>query len=133
NGNLPEASDVDGDELTYALADAAQNGAVTVNADGSYVYTPNTDYNGSDQFTYTVTDGEATVTYTVNITVTPVNDAPVANDDTAETDEDTPVTINVLDNDSDPDGDPLTVTEATAENGNVTIGDDGELTYTPNT
>ncbi|KPP91205.1 MAG: putative Ca2+-binding protein [Rhodobacteraceae bacterium HLUCCA08] len=61
----------------------------------------------------------------------PVNDAPVAQDDTASTDEDTPVTIDVLANDSDVDGDPLTVTEATSPDGDVTINSDGTLTFTP--
>lgn len=59
------------------------------------------------------------------------NQNPIANPDTAETDEDTPVTIDVLANDSDPDGDPLTVTGATAENGQITINPDGTITYTP--
>ncbi|WP_197275892.1 Ig-like domain-containing protein, partial [Vibrio coralliirubri] len=93
-------------------------------------YTPNGDYNGSDTITYTISDGNAgTDTATIAVTVTPVNDGPVANDDTAiTTDEDTAVSnINVLNNDTDVDGDTLTVTGATADNGTVTINDDGTL------
>ena len=58
-------------------------------------------------------------------------DAPIAFDDEATTDEDTSVTIDVLENDTDPNGDPLTVVSATAENGTVVINEDGTLTYTP--
>ena len=61
-----------------------------------------------------------------------VNDGPVATDDAVSTDEDTAVTIDVLGNDSDVDGDSLTVTAATATNGSVTINADGTLSYTPN-
>lgn len=61
----------------------------------------------------------------------PGNQDPVATDSTATTDEDTPITLPVLDNVTDPDGDPLTVTSATATNGSVTINDDGSITYTP--
>jgi Ca2+-binding RTX toxin-like protein len=57
---------------------------------------------------------------------------PEAVDDVASTDEDTSVIINVLDNDTDPNGDPLTVISAIAENGTVEINQDGTLTYTPN-
>ena len=73
-------------------------------------YTPNLNFNGVDTFTYTITDGNGgTDTATVTVTVRPVNDAPVANDDAASTDEDVPVTIPVLPNDTDVDGDTLSV------------------------
>ena len=69
----------------------------------------------------------ATLTIEVFADYPLVNDPPVAGDDTASTDEDTPVTITVLGNDSDPDGDDLTVTSASAANGEVTINPDGTL------
>ena len=77
NGTLPVASDVDGDAVAYALGTPTQNGTVTLNANGTYVYTPNENYNGPDSFTYTISDGNGgTNTYTVDITVNPINDAP---------------------------------------------------------
>ncbi|MBS9953851.1 cadherin-like domain-containing protein, partial [Vibrio alginolyticus] len=66
----------------------------------------------TDSFTYIVTSGGVSEFTTVNIDVTPVNDAPVAKDDTAITDEDTPVTIDVLPNDTDIDGDKLSIESA---------------------
>nr|WP_159064813.1 tandem-95 repeat protein [Thaumasiovibrio subtropicus] len=131
---LGNDTDVDGDTLTVTGA-SAENGTVTINADGTLNYTPNGDYNGSDTITYTISDGQGgTDTATIAVTVNPVNDAPVANDDTAiTTEEDTTVSnINVLGNDTDADGDTLTVTGASAENGTVTINADGTLNYTPN-
>ena len=129
---LGNDTDPDGDELTVTDATAA-NGSVLINADGTLNYTPNANFNGTDTITYTVTDGDLTDTATVTVTVNPVNDAPVANPDTASTDEDTPVNnINVLGNDTDVDGDELSVTEASALNGSVLINPDGTLNYTPN-
>ena len=85
------------------------NGTVTENTDGTLKYTPDADYNGTDSFTYTVSDGQGgTDTATVTVTVNPENDPPVAVDDTPSTDEDTSVDINVLANDTDLDGDTLT-------------------------
>ena len=77
-GTLPTATDIEGDKLTYgAGGKQPSHGTVTISPDGSYVYTPNHDYNGPDTFTYTVTDGTTTVEKTVTVMVTPVNDAPV--------------------------------------------------------
>src|SRR5690606_7402348 len=88
---------------------------------------------GTDSFVYEVSDGNGgTDTATVTITVNPVNDAPVAGGDTGGADEDTPLNnINVLGNDTDVDGDTLTVTSASADNGSVTINGDGTLNYIP--
>ncbi|WP_257886787.1 cadherin-like domain-containing protein, partial [Vibrio parahaemolyticus] len=66
-----------------------KNGTVTVNNDGTVTYTPDDNYVGKDTFTYVVTSGGVSESTTVNVDVTPVNDAPVAKDDTAITDEDT--------------------------------------------
>ncbi|MDF4710130.1 tandem-95 repeat protein [Vibrio parahaemolyticus] len=108
------------------------NGTVSVNPDGSVTYTPNDNYHGTDSFTYIVTSGGVSESTTVNVDVTPVNDAPVAKDDTAVTDEDTPVTIDVLPNDSDVDGDKLSIQSASVPEaqGKVEIVD-GKLVFTP--
>ena len=83
--------------------------------DGTFSYTPNANYNGPDSFTYTITDADGDIsTATATINVAPTSDAPIALDDTATTAEDTPVIIGVLGNDSDPDGDTLTITEGPA-------------------
>lgn len=130
-------SDVDGDTLvvttvgTFAMA----NGSVTIAADGSFTYTPNANYNGPDSFSYTITDGNGeTSSGTVNINVTPVNDVPLANPDSAATNEDEPVTTgNVLTND-DLGDEPTTITasDATSANGGTVVNNgDGTFTYTP--
>jgi large repetitive protein len=128
---LPNDTDPDGDPLTITSA-TASNGTVTINANGTITYTPNANFNGSDTIIYTISDGNGgSSTAVVNVTIIPVNDAPVAVNDISSTNEDTPVTINVLGNDSDVDGDPLTVTEATSPNGTVVINPDGTITFTP--
>jgi CshA-type fibril repeat protein len=129
---LANDTDVEGDALVVINA-VAPNGTVAINPDGTISYIPDRDFNGTDTITYTISDGNGGAsTATVTVTVNPVNDAPVAIDDAATTQEDTPATIAVLANDSDADGDPLTVTAASAGNGTVTINPDGTITYTPN-
>jgi len=123
--------DLDGDSLTVTSANATK-GATTINADGTITYVPNVDFNGVDTIFYTVTDGEYFSSSTVSINVTAVNDAPEAINDTAATDEDAAVTIDVLANDTDLDGDALTVTSASATNGTVTINPDNTLNYIGN-
>ena len=130
---LGNDSDADGDSLTVTAAGGASNGTVVNNGNG-VTYTPNADFNGADSFTYSVSDGHGgSSTATVSVGVTPVNDPPVAAADTAVTDEDTPVTIAVLGNDSDVEGDTLTVAAVTSgAHGAVAINNDGTVTYTPN-
>ncbi|HGF3678424.1 tandem-95 repeat protein [Vibrio parahaemolyticus] len=108
------------------------NGTVSVNPDGSVTYTPNDNYHGADSFTYIVTSGGVSESTTVNVDVTPENDAPVAKDDTTITDEDTPVTIDVLPNDTDADGDKLSIESASVpkEQGTVEVVN-GKLVFTP--
>jgi hypothetical protein len=108
---LANDSDGDGDTLAIDGTPTADHGTVTVNADGTLNYTPDADFNGTDTITYAVSDGNGgSATGSVDVTVTPVNDAPVANDDQATTAEDTPlINIDVLANDSDGDGDTLAI------------------------
>ncbi|WP_250162886.1 Ig-like domain-containing protein [Psychrobacter sp. WY6] len=131
-GQLEVATDADGDTLTYTLDSEATNGTVIVNADGSYTYTPNANFNGEDSFTYTVTDGTETITKTANIIVASVNDVPVSKDTIIAATEDT-VATGKLEAATDADGDALTYAIATgAANGKVVIGKDGSYSYTPN-
>ena len=129
---LPNDTDVDGDTLTIVNASVpADQGTVEI-VDGKLVFTPAENFNGEATISYTVSDGELEDSAEVSVTVNPVNDAPVANDDSAVTDEDTPVTIDVLPNDTDVDGDTLTIVNASvpADQGTVEIVD-GKLVFTP--
>ncbi len=125
-------NDIDGDALTFTKATDAAHGSVVVASNGDYTYTPAADYNGPDQFTIDISDGQGgTTTVTVNITVTAVNDAPTGTGDTKTTPENTPVSGAVTGNDVD--GDPLTFTKATdPAHGTVLVNPDGTYTYTPN-
>ncbi|WP_434785032.1 tandem-95 repeat protein [Vibrio parahaemolyticus] len=122
----------DGKVVSLDTNNGPANGTVSVNPDGSVTYTPNDNYHGTDSFTYIVTSGGVSESTTVSVDVTPVNDAPVAKGDTAITDEDTPVTIDVLPNDTDIDGDKLSIQSASVPEaqGKVEIVD-GKLVFTP--
>ncbi|EPM9374009.1 tandem-95 repeat protein [Vibrio parahaemolyticus] len=122
----------DGKVVSLDTNNGPANGTVSVNPDGRVTYTPNDNYQGTDSFTYIVTSGGVSESTTVSVDVTPVNDAPVAKDDTAITDEDTPVTIDVLPNDNDIDGDKLSIQSASVPEaqGKVEIVD-GKLVFTP--
>ncbi|MEJ1162796.1 Ig-like domain-containing protein, partial [Variovorax sp. CCNWLW186] len=99
--------DLDGDSLTYVVGTPPANGTVTVNPDGTYTYTPGTNFNGTDSFTVVVSDGNGgTTTSTVEVTVGPTNDAPTVPNYTLTTPEDTPVAGQVTGVDLD--GDSLT-------------------------
>ncbi|EAQ98956.2 retention module-containing protein [Congregibacter litoralis] len=141
---LGNDSDPEGDSLTVTGNTDPDNGTVSVEADGSFIYSPNDDFSGSDSFTYTITDANGntdTATVLISVgeeTVAPPpppapNVGPDAINDTATVEEDTPLTITVLTNDADPDGDPLTVTAITQPaNGTAVLNADGTVTYTPN-
>ncbi|MBU1048687.1 tandem-95 repeat protein [Candidatus Bipolaricaulota bacterium] len=125
-------SDPDGDPLTIESVSSPDHGTVEI-ISGQLVYTPDPGFDGVDTFTYTVSDGRGgTSTSTVFVAVAPVNDAPIAQNDSATTIEDAIVSIPVLGNDSDPDGDPLVIVSVTQPtNGTVAIGG-SELLYEPN-
>jgi CshA-type fibril repeat protein len=131
---LGNDSDADGDPLTVTGVSQGANGTVILNADGTVIYRPNPNFNGTDSFTYTISDGRGGLaTARVAVTVSPVNDPPVARDDLVPATEDNAATINVRGNDGDADGDPLTITAVTQPaSGRVAINLDGTVTYTPN-
>jgi hypothetical protein len=125
-------SDPDNDVLTITNVTEGSDGAVSY-AGEIVTYTPHSDFNGTDSFEYTVSDGDLADTATVVVTVNPVNDAPTAVNDSGATDQDTAVTVDVLSNDNDPEGDPLTVASVTTPSyGGVSINVDGTVTYSPN-
>ena len=128
------ATDPDGDDLTYTLNTPPANGTVVVNPDGTYTYTPDEDFTGDDSFIVTVDDGNGgTVDIPVNITVTPVNDIPVAVNDSATLNEDASINIDVIANDTQLGDTPTTVTAITQPtNGTAVLEADGTVTYTPN-
>jgi VCBS repeat-containing protein len=130
---LANDTDVDGDTLTVTAVTQGAHGAVAINPDKTVQYTPAANYNGPDSFTYTVSDGHGgTATGTVAVNVSPVDDAPIANPDSASVAEDGTVAIPVLANDADPEGDTLTVTAVTqGAHGTVAVNPDKTVRYTP--
>ncbi|RMF04228.1 MAG: tandem-95 repeat protein [Chloroflexi bacterium] len=126
-------SDPDNDPLTITAVGVPANGLI-LNTGANLVYTPTLNFNGTDIFTYTISDGILQDTATVTVTVAPVNDPPVAVNDTAVTAEDTSEVINVLLNDTDPDGDRLKVIAvANPANGSATTNPGQTIVqYTPN-
>jgi VCBS repeat-containing protein len=135
-GVLANDTDADNNPLTARLVNGTSHGNVSLNADGSFTYTPLPNYNGADSFTYKANDGSADSNVaTVSITVTPVNDAPVAANDTYTTAEDTPLTVSapgVLANDTDVDGDALSAVLVNGPaHGTLSLNANGSFTYTP--
>ncbi len=141
-GVLDNDSDPDiGDALTMTVVDTSGTvGLIDAwGTDGSFTYNPNGQFeylqaggSTTDSFTYTVSDGYGgTDTATVTIAVNGVNDPPVAVNDSAITYEDTPVIIDVLNNDSDVEGDTLTVDSVTQGTNGSVINNGSNVTYTP--
>lgn len=130
---LANDTDVDSDVLTVAVATQPANGTLTLDG-GTFTYVPAANFHGEDTFIYTVSDSDgAEATGTVTVTVESVNDLPVVVNDQFSTMMNTARELDVLANDSDVDGDVLTIISATgAVDGEVTIAADGRsLTYTP--
>ncbi len=128
---LANDTDADGDDLTIESFSQGSNGTVTVTADGSLIYTPDAQFFGTDQFTYTVNDGSGgRSTATVNVTVAPQQDSPTAVDDIVTVRPGESTVLDVLGNDVDPDADTINIVGFTdAGNGEVT--QNSPLTYTP--
>ena len=129
---LDNDDDVNGDTLAIDSFGQASNGTVTQNND-ILIYTPDANFNGTDSFNYTINDGNGnTDTATVFVTINAVNDNPIANNDAGSTDQDVPVIVDLVSNDSDIDGDTLTIDSVTQPaNGLVTDNGDGTITYAP--
>ncbi|MCU7918813.1 MAG: tandem-95 repeat protein [Candidatus Thiodiazotropha sp. (ex Epidulcina cf. delphinae)] len=127
-------SDPDGDTVAYIIKTNPVNGSVVLSSasTGAFTYTPAADFSGTDEFTFAISDGSVESSpAVVRITIAPVNDSPAAIADTATTLEDTTVTIAVLANDTDVDGDSLSLASVgQADHGAVSISGNS-ATYTP--
>ena len=129
---LGSASDVDGDPLSVSVG-SPQHGQLIKNADASYTYLPQIDYNGEDSFSYTVSDGQSdSGPAMVRLTITAVNDAPVAQDDIATVDEDHSIHLAIMANDSDVDCDSLSlIVVSQPTHGTLVMNPDYTVSYTP--
>jgi VCBS repeat-containing protein len=135
-GVLENDTDVENDALTAVLVSTTTNGVLDLNQDGSFVYTPNADFNGLDSFEYRAKDTELGNIVTVTIDVAGVNDVPAAKADSYETNEDTILTVEtsggVLKNDTDTDNDALSAVLVDSPTyGTVELHSDGSFIYTP--
>src|SRR5204862_543282 len=135
-GVLANDSDVDGDALSAVLVSPPSHGNLTLNTNGSFSYVPAANYNGPDSFTYKANDGQAdSGAATVSITITSVNDAPVAVNDSYTTAEDTTLNVaapGVVANDSDVDGDSLSaILVSPPTHGSMTLNSSGSFSYVP--
>lgn len=120
-----------GKTLNISDVGSATNGTVVVSPDGQYLsYTPNAGFSGEDSFTYTITDDEGN-TDTATVTITVGNAPPKAEDDARTTNVDTLVNVNVLANDSDPEGDTLTIQAFTQGSHGTVVQNGSTLDYTP--
>ncbi len=130
---LANDSDPDGDPIEVLALGSVDRGAVAALGGGRVRYAPPLEWSGLARLTYTIGDGQGgEAAATVWLTVHAVNDQPQAEDDTATADDYRPIEIRVLDNDRDPEGDPLAVISVgTAESGTLEIRDGGVLLWTP--
>ncbi|WP_374568230.1 Ig-like domain-containing protein [Ideonella sp.] len=145
----PAVQTVAGQPIAVGQPVVLPQGAVTLNPNGTLTFTPAPDFNGSVTIPYSADDGSgAPASSTIVVTVTPVNDGPVAAGDLTTTTEDTPVVLDPRGNDTDADGDPLAITEINGHPidaqtpvsvtddrglpiGTVSLNPDGSLTFTP--
>lgn len=130
------ASDLDGDSLLFSSITSVNHGNVKIE-NGKIIYTPNANFFGSDSFNYTISDGNGgSDSKVISLTILSVNDVPIAANDSASTNEDQAVSINVTNNDRDVEtgffsGSNINIVEA-ALNGSLEIQADGKIHYTPN-
>ena len=130
---VADSTDPNGDPLHVSGVTTPAHGTVVGNPDGTLSYTPDATYSGPDTFDYTIDDGQGGLdTGTVNVVV--ANGVPTAGGDAITASANAPSIVDVLANDADPNGDPLTVTVDTApQHGTTVVGSDGKVTYTPAT
>ncbi|HSH04129.1 MAG TPA: Ig-like domain-containing protein [Anaerolineae bacterium] len=134
-GLLANDYDLDGDTFTLIGTTDPAHGTVTALADGSFTYEPAANFYGTDSFSYEISDGQFSDTAIVTITVTAVNDTPLATPDTYNTTQNESISISapgVLANDTDVDGDSLTaILVQPPSSGTLNLMSDGSFTYTP--
>ena len=140
-GVLDGDTDPDADPITAVLASGPSHGSLVLNANGSFIYTPAANYFGPDSFTYRASDGAAQSNLaTVSLTINPVNDAPVAVDDSASGAMGAAITFDGASgnpprleaNDTDVEGDPLSIASVqNALHGTAVVNADGTVTFTP--
>lgn len=123
--------DNDNDPITYSLIESTTQGAVTVQSNGLYSYTPNADFYGSDSFTVMLEDTYTTASAVVAIEVSNINDAPTFDALTVTTNEDTTVMGTLIGQDIDSSSLTYSLIEATT-NGAVTVESNGAYKYVPN-
>ncbi len=132
---LTNDSDVDGNSMMATVGTAPSNGTLNLLGDGSFIYTPNSNYFGSDNFTYEVCDDGTPIlcdTETVTLSVIPLNDAPITVTENYSINEDATLNGNVLTNDSDIENQLLSATIFTdVLNGSLTLNSNGSFTYIP--
>ncbi|AGV20411.1 hypothetical protein N646_4602 [Vibrio alginolyticus NBRC 15630 = ATCC 17749] len=130
---LGYASDVDGDDLAAFNVQVGANASVVDNGDGTYTVTPDTDFNGELDLTFDISDGQETISSSIDLTVRPINDAPVPEDKTFEIEEDGTLTFtdaDLLAGATDIEGDNLTVEGVSYDGGDGILTDNGNGTYT---
>ncbi|UAA38206.1 tandem-95 repeat protein [Paraneptunicella aestuarii] len=128
---LGNDSDPDGDSIYVSSVGSPSHGSA-VKSGSNVLYTPSSNYCGSDSFSYTISDGKGlTDSATVSMTVTCVNDAPIAKNDSHSVNEDGSRTVNVLGNDSDPDGDSIYVSSVGSPSHGSAVKSGSNVVYTP--
>ena len=143
DGDLLTITQIDGNAISAGASVSVTNGSVRLELDDTLTFTPAPGFNGLTSFGYTIDDGNGlNASATVSVDVGAVNDAPIATDDSVATAEDTIVSLAVLGNDTDPDGDALSITAidgttvgtgsvVPVTGGSVEVQADGSLTFTP--
>ncbi|MFA0321907.1 tandem-95 repeat protein, partial [Vibrio sp. 10N.222.55.A3] len=130
---LEYASDVDGDELVASNVQVGADATVQDNGDGTFTVVPSADFNGELDLTFDISDGQETISSAIDLTVRPINDAPVPEDKTFEIEEDGTLIFtdaDLLTGATDIEGDNLTVEGVTYDGGDGILTDNGNGTYT---
>ncbi|MEZ9879607.1 tandem-95 repeat protein, partial [Vibrio sp. 10N.261.51.E5] len=130
---LEYASDVDGDELVASNVQVGDDATVQDNGDGTFTVVPSADFNGELDLTFDISDGQETISSAIDLTVRPINDAPVPEDKTFEIEEDGTLVFtdaDLLSGATDIEGDNLTVEGVTYDGGDGILTDNGNGTYT---
>jgi VCBS repeat-containing protein len=130
-GVLANDTELDGDPISATLVTPPVNGVLTLDPSGALTYTPGPDFHGADSFTYAVSDGTGSDTATVTLTISPVNDAPLAAPDSKATAHGTSTLVDVLANDADVDGDAIAIASVGTPSAGTAMVESGRIRYTP--